>query len=251
MKAIQFRTIILLICAGIFQSSVIFAAADRDALFHQGNEEFSRSEFQAASETFTQLTESEGFSSAVLYNMANSYSQSGKTGKAILTYERALRLSPSDPDIRGNLELLRKEQGLFPKEPSNTEEFFSLLTIRQWSLLALCSLAVIALFQLIGLRYRFTRKTTVTVLTLSFLAFSMGSMGTVFEYRLFNPSVVIATDARILVSPFSSATSIGALQEGRLVYPEKHHHNFSYVADETDRKGWIPAASIEAVVAKE
>lgn len=251
MKAIQFRTIILLTCAVIFQSSVILAATERDAIFHQGNEAYSRGDFQAANEVFTQLTESAGFSPAVLYNMANSYAQSGETGKAILAYERALRLSPSDPDIRGNLELVRKERGLFPKEPSRTEAFFSLLTIRQWSLLALCSLATLALFQLIGLRYRFTRQTTVTVVTLSFFALSLGSIGTVFEYRLFNPSVVIAKDVRLLVSPFSSATSIGAVQEGRLVYPEKNHHDFIYVTDEIDRKGWIPVASVEAVVRPE
>lgn len=251
MRFLQFRTIIFLLCIVVFQSSTTFASTETDALFQQGNEAYSRGDYQAAIQDYRQIIESEGYSPAVLFNLANSYAQSGETGKAILAYERAMRLSPSDPDIRGNLELIKKEKGLFPKEPSKAEKFFTLLTLKQWSLLALCSMATLALFQLIALKYRFTNQTTITVTMLSVLALSLGSVGTVFEYRFFNPSVVTAKDVRLLVSPFTSATSVGAVQEGRLVYPQKHHNDFIYVTDETDRKGWIPIASVEAVVVRD
>lgn len=251
MKTIQFRTIIFLLCLFILQNSAVFAVSETEPLFHQGNEAYSSGDYVTAIRNFQQIIDNEGYSAAVLYNLANSYAQSGERGQAILAYERALRLSPSDPDIKGNLELIKKESGLFPKEPSRAEKFFALLTLKQWSLLALFSLAALTLFNLIGLKYRFTKQTTVTVVTLSALILSLGSIGTVFEYRNFNPSVVIAKDVRLLVSPFTSANSIGALQEGRLVYSQKHHNNFLYVTDETDRKGWTPMASVEAVVIKD
>jgi len=43
----------------------------------------------------------------VLYNLANAYFKLGRLGPAILNYERALRLDPSDQDARDNLELAR------------------------------------------------------------------------------------------------------------------------------------------------
>ena len=73
-------------------------------------------------------------------------------------------------------------------------------------------------------------------------------LATAVRYRDFNPSVVIEADARLLISPFSSASSIGAIQEGRLVFPLKNHGSFTYIKDETDRHGWITTASIEAVI---
>ena len=48
----------------------------------------------------------EGFCSAELYyNLGNSYYRLGQMGRAILNYERALRLSPSMGDARENLDL--------------------------------------------------------------------------------------------------------------------------------------------------
>ncbi|MCP4342562.1 MAG: hypothetical protein GY799_27700, partial [Desulfobulbaceae bacterium] len=65
--------------------------------------------------------------------------------------------------------------------------------------------------------------------------------------QYFNPSVIVSPEVKLFISPFESSASIGALQEGRLVYPQKIHGDFTYVTDETDRKGWIPSAQIESV----
>jgi len=247
MKSSVLNRIIFILCILLFQSSAALANTEIDGLFQQGNEAYSRGDYQAAISNYEQITENAGYSPSVLFNLANSYAQSGEIGRAVLTYERALRLSPSDPDINGNLELVKKERGLFPKEPSRTEQFFSLLTLKQWSALILLSLAVLTIFQLISLTYRFSKQTTISVMSIWSLALCLATAGTIFQYRYFNPSVVISENVRLLVSPFTSANSIGAVQEGRLVYPQSQHGDFVYVTDETDRKGWIPAASIEAV----
>lgn len=247
---IRLPSLILLFCFVLLNSSASFATTNTINLFNQANEAYSRGDYQAAISDYSQIIESEGYAPAVLFNLANSYAQSGSTGKAILAYERAQRLAPSDADISGNLELVKKESGLFPKEPSKAERLFTFLTLQQWSLTALFSLAILAMFQLISLKYKFGKQTAITVVALSLLTLTLGAVGTFFQYNYFNPSVVIASDVRLLVSPFTSATSVGALQEGRLVYPQKHHNEFIYVTDETGRKGWIASSSAEAVVAK-
>jgi tetratricopeptide (TPR) repeat protein len=183
----------------------------------------------------------------VLYNLANSFAQSGQTGKAILNYERALRLSPSDSDISGNLELVKKENGLFPKEPSGAERFFRLLNLNQWTALILFALVLFTAFLLAAMKYRFSRQLNIGVGTSCCLLLCLATAGTLFQYQYFNPSVVISPDGKLFISPFESSASIGALQEGRLVYPQKIHGDFSYVTDETDRKGWIPSSLIESV----
>ncbi len=103
----------------LFLSSTAFLrVALKSSLFQKGNEAYSRGDYAQAIAQYEQITETAGYAPSVLYNLANSYALSGQTGRAVLNYERALRLAPSDSDISGNLELVKKENGLFPREAS-------------------------------------------------------------------------------------------------------------------------------------
>jgi tetratricopeptide (TPR) repeat protein len=248
MNRTGFRFIFPIISAiVILSATAIFAGTFEDGLFQEGNEAYSRGDYAKAISKFEQITETAGYSPAVLYNLANSYVLSGETGRAVLNYERALRLSPSDSDISGNLQLVKKENGLFPKESSGAERFFHLLSLNQWTALIPVSLVLFTAFLLAGMKYRFSRQLNVGVGTSCLLLLCLAIAGTLFRYQYFNPSVVLSPDAKLFISPFESSATIGALQEGRLVYPQKKHGDFSYVTDETDRQGWIPSALIEPV----
>lgn len=237
----------ILLAILLLSATAILAGTVEDSLFQEGNEAYSRGDYAQAISKYEQITETAGYSPSVLYNLANSYALSGKTGRAILNYERALRLSPSDSDISGNLELVKKENGLFPKELSGAERFFQLLSLNQWTALIFFSLVLVTIFMLATIKYRFSRQLNIGVVISCFLLLCLATGGTLFRYQYFNPSVVVSPDVKLFISPFESSASIGALQEGRLVYPQKSHGGFSYVTDETDRKGWIPSRMIESV----
>lgn len=239
-----FPVILSVLC---IQPAVSNGGQSENQLFQQANEAYSRQEYDQAITHYEQLTQDTGFSAAVLYNLANSYAQIGKIGLAVLNYERALRLAPGDSDISGNLDLVRKESGLFAGEYTGAERFFRILELDQWSRLLLLILVLFTLFRLVALRYRFSGKVGTTVAASCLLLFCLAGAGTSYRYRHFNPAVVIVPDGRLLISPFASAASIGAIQEGRLVYPEKEHGDFTYVTDETKRTGWIPRNSIVRV----
>lgn len=223
------------------------ASSSKEELFQQANEAYSRGDYAAAIDDYEQITRLSGYAHGVLLNLANSYAQMGKTGLAVLNYERARRLAPWDPDISGNLGLVKKENGLFPKEPSKTEKFFNLLSLKQWTTLILCSLVLLVLWLLSAMKFGFSRQLTISVSAGCLLSCTLAIAGTFFQYQYFNPSVVIAPNTRLFISPFETAASNGTIQEGRLVYPVKEHGEFTYVTDETNRKGWIPTVSIEAV----
>jgi tetratricopeptide (TPR) repeat protein len=237
---------VLLLCL-LLPSLPCRAGEAEQQLLQQGNEAYSRGDYPQAIGHYQQLIATAGFSAPVLFNLANSYAQSGEIGRAVLNYERALRLAPGDSDIAGNLELVRKESGLFTGEPEGTARFFHLLHLNQWAMLGLVTVVLFALFQLAALRFPFAGKVSAGVAITCLLLFGLAVAGTLSRYRQFNPAVVLAPDARLLISPFSAAGSVGAIQEGRLVYPEKTHGEFTYVRDETNRKGWIPSAMVELV----
>jgi len=232
------------------RSALSQAGAGEEQLFQQGNEAYSRGDYQQAIARYEELTAAVGFSSGVLFNLANSYAQAGKIGLAVVNYERALRLAPTDSDIIGNLEMVRKESGLFVSEAAGADRLFHFLSLDQWAVFALLVLVGFTFFQAATVKFRLGGKTGAGVRIVCILLFCLAVTGTVIRFQGFKPAVVIAADARLLISPFTSATSVGAIQEGRLVYPQKNHGPFTYVRDETNRQGWILSSSLETVVAQ-
>ncbi len=239
---------LLLLLFIIFHAPAVAVAQGNQELFEQGNETYSKGDFSGAAQMYEQLTTTSGYSAGVLFNLANSYAQSGQTGKAILNYERALRLAPSDSDIQGNLELIRKESGLFPREYSWSERFFQLLDLTQWTISALFLLLLLSTFQLASLKFPFSSRTRQLVSTACFMLFILCATGAFFRHKQWQPSVVTESESRLLLSPFSSAASTSSIQQGRLVYPEKTHGGFNYITDETGRRGWIASSAIEPVI---
>jgi len=70
-----------------------------------GDDLYRMGDYQAAAEAY-EATLAEGLSSPELhYNLGGAYYHEGQFGKAILNYERALRLDPSFTDARENLAL--------------------------------------------------------------------------------------------------------------------------------------------------
>lgn len=101
---IALRTPLLLCAIVLLSGTAVFA---QEPFFEQGNREYRDGDYQAAITSYLQILESGYESSALYYNIGNSYFKLGDLGRSILFYERALALNPRDDDARANLELAR------------------------------------------------------------------------------------------------------------------------------------------------
>jgi tetratricopeptide (TPR) repeat protein len=79
----------------------------QEARFAAGNEAYESGAFEEAIVIYEELQAAGVRSSALHYNLGNALFKTSRMGRAILEYERALRLDPSDPDVRDNLKYLR------------------------------------------------------------------------------------------------------------------------------------------------
>lgn len=70
---------------------------------------YSADNFTEAAELYHQAIDSLGTSSDLYYNLGNAYYRMGKPGQAIVAYERALRLNPTNADARTNLEFVNSK----------------------------------------------------------------------------------------------------------------------------------------------
>lgn len=93
MKRLFFISLLLIVSLPVFAQS----------LTEQADSAYTSDEFELASQLYSKAMEEDGSSAEILYNLGNCYYRLGKPGKAILMYERALRLEPTFTDARDNL----------------------------------------------------------------------------------------------------------------------------------------------------
>jgi len=78
-----------------------------EELYQKGNSSYENKDYEGAVSFYEGLVNANQVSAEVFYNLGNSFFKLKKIGKAILNYERALRLAPRDRDARSNLKLAR------------------------------------------------------------------------------------------------------------------------------------------------
>lgn len=97
--------LVLLAFAGVGGQEAPERSTDPTTLFHEGNRLYQEGDFSGALESFQAVLDAGFESGDLFYNLGNAYFKAGDLGRSILSYERALRLQPRDPDTRANLEL--------------------------------------------------------------------------------------------------------------------------------------------------
>jgi hypothetical protein len=83
------------------------ASQTPEELFNQGNDAYQEDQFLEAAGAYRGVLRFGIEDPRVEYNLGNAEFRLGNLGSAILHYERARKLSPTDPDILANLEFAR------------------------------------------------------------------------------------------------------------------------------------------------
>ncbi|MDE6096551.1 MAG: tetratricopeptide repeat protein [Muribaculaceae bacterium] len=95
--------ILVLLAVMVFSNAVSSFAVNKIA---EADSAYSAGEYGKAIELYKTVVEEEGKSVALLYNLGNAYFQEGDYGNAMVCYQRAHRLDPSNPEVNANLRYL-------------------------------------------------------------------------------------------------------------------------------------------------
>lgn len=90
---------IALLFTTIFSTPTLAASS----LIQEADKAYMDDNFEQALQLYNQAAIQEGVSSNLFYNIGNCYYRLGSNGKAIVNYERALKLDPSNSDAATNL----------------------------------------------------------------------------------------------------------------------------------------------------
>lgn len=88
-------------------------------VLQQADSAYNAQNFRTALSLYNKVLDTQGASSRLYYNIGNANYRLGNHGRAIVAYERALRLDPSNADARANLEFVNSTLKGLPEDGSS------------------------------------------------------------------------------------------------------------------------------------
>lgn len=88
----------------MFAAAALSAHTSAAVITAEADSAYKAGDFERAITLYEELADKEGVSPGLLYNLGNASVEAHDYGKAVLCYEKALRLDPSNKEIRRNLE---------------------------------------------------------------------------------------------------------------------------------------------------
>ena len=242
----------LLLSLGLASTSG--AAVDPSALFVRAGGLYSEGRYADAARKYEDVLASGVESANLHYNLGNAYFRAGDVGRAILSYERARRLAPRDPDVLANLAFARGRGAeaeprsllsriLFPLGERMTTDWLFLLGVVTWTaFFVLLAAARVVPSVRVGAR---RGAIAAGILTLVLLTSAL--------YRLLTvelpPHVIVVSDriATIRFEPSTSGAAHFEVKPGAFLRLVAEREGWAQVARSDGLRGWVERKSIEVL----
>lgn len=234
------------------------ASATADELWQAANAAYTAGDYGRAAELYTAIVDKGMYSAPLYYNLANALFKGGETGRAILYYNRALRLAPGDEDIRHNLEYAERST---KDKIEEIPEFFlvswaksvrSTMSCTAWTILSLVLLVAalsLGLIYLLAQRIAM-RKAGFYGMVAAVVCFIASTLMALSERNMLverNEAVVMSSALSVKSSPDKSATDLFVLHEGTVVTIGNTVEGWAEIRIADGNKGWVETERIERI----
>ena len=233
--------------------------SDVDALLAKADSAYIEADYMSAIELYSQVIENEGISATLYMNLGNAYLKVDEISKAILCYERAHILDPSDKDVQFNLELARTKT---VDKVSIVNELFivtwfkqivSLMDINGWSIMTIIMFALAITGFIV---YFLSKKVSIRKISFYFgvilFVFSIFTFifATTQKRKLENrdSAIIMTPSVTVKSTPSDSGTDLFIIHEGRKVKVlDNSMKEWVEIELEDGNKGWVHVDVMEII----
>lgn len=220
--------------------------------FEQANAAYNEGYYDSAVVLYEKIIATEMESVPVYYNMGNAYYKMREYPMAIYCYEKALKLDPSNDDVKTNLAIANL--AIVDKIEPMPQPFFVRIwrNMRSWlsgDLWAWCSVAAFAL--LLVAMFLFLRARRIGLRKLGFfsgiLFLAVFALSVIFAFQLKSASevqdqaIIMAPTVTVKSSPNESSVDLFVLHEGSKVALLETSNGWNKVRIANGSIGWLEA----------
>ncbi len=261
------RTLMVVICAGVclFMArgtglaaqahadtgipKQVHAVQDNAGVFVDAVRAYKAGDYAAAAAQFEAIAATHVKNPDLFYNTGNAYLKAKDIGRAILWYERAKKLAPSDPDLKFNLayaQSLLKDKREAGFSFADILYFWQGLVSLKWLQYTSVTLSfcffIWATVQKIRGRQIFS-----AVGIFIFLIFAATTLAAGLEYNRINSdvkAVVLAEQADVRSGTMDNATLLFDLHAGTRVHVLEKKENYIKIRFAKDKVGWVACSKV-------
>lgn len=232
------------------------AQAETASGFEDGLAAYRSGEWDKAAAAWENAIRSGNAGGALLYNLGNAYYRMQQTGRSILWYERAHRLLPRDPDVKGNLELARLAVIDRIEPPVRLiiwdwiDAVRDYLSLRELALLFHLTGALALVLLLLwrfgpGVAARSMRSALIGALLLVAVAGSWYAWRAVLDGQACG--ILMDEQANVFSAPDAVSTQVFTLHEGTKVRMGERLAGWVNIRLADGRQGWVLSHSVERI----
>ena len=224
-----------------------------------GDSAYAEADYATAIHIYEHLLATEGEAATVYYNLGNGYYKQGEIARAILNYERALLMDPSNGNIQFNLELAKSKA--VDKNAIITElflvrwirSFTAILSADGWAKASiLCFIILIlCLTTFIFTKNKKTKKIIFIFALLSAISTIVANIIAADrkgKMVLRENAIVMEPSVTIRSTPSVNGTELFILHEGKKVkIKDDSMKDWKEIEIEDGNIGWLPASAIEKI----
>lgn len=226
-------------------------------LFEQANLAYKLGSYDSAKTIYHEISNNGILSAELFYNLGNCYFKTNQNAAAILNYERALRINPSDEDIIYNLEIAnsRITDKIDPIDRFFLTKWWHEMALSlnpdTWAfitiLLFTSALALLLLFKF-GTQSNLKKMGLlggIIALVFTATSYSLGSAALNWMNR--QEAIVFAPTVNVKSEPSNKGTDQFVLHEGIKVEILSEESDWVRIKLEDGNSGWIQRQSIESI----
>ena len=246
------RITLLILLAIALMPRFVAAQESFDTWFEQANAAYNEGNYESALEFYNNIVAAEQESAPLFFNMGNTYYKMGTYPMAIYYYEKALKLDPSNADVKTNLEIANLAiadkidvipQSFIAKGWDNVKNMFS---SDSWATVSIVFFAVllVALFLFLRARRVGLRKIGFFVGILALLIFIFSfifSMGKRNEAEIQDQAIIMTPAVTVKSSPNENSVDLFVLHEGAKVALLDEADGWNKVRIANGSEGWLPS----------
>ena len=237
-------------------TGIMVQGQELDSLFNAANKRYQQEEYMKALDLYQQIEKQEMQSSELFFNMGNIYYKTNQVAPSIYYYEKALRMSPNDKDIRFNLSFANTMvlDNIEPLPKSLGQKFMDSVVLKfTYETWAKISVSLAFIFAILFLLYHFsysTSKKRIYFIT-SILSVIFVTMSLFFSYRNKHyvdnkiEAIIFSPQAAVKSAPTNSSDVYFELHEGTKVLVLEALDNWKKIKIADGKMGWIKESDLK------
>ncbi|MBF0521118.1 MAG: SH3 domain-containing protein [Nitrospirae bacterium] len=231
----------------------IAAAETADEVFKQASALYVSGKYDEALKQYETLVK-EGYESGNLYyNMGNCYIKKNNIGYAILYYEKAKRLIPSDTDLRANSEyavsLVKNRQSIGNIQSwmeRRIDRVFDVFTTNGLTVFLLLLYVFIMALLTISIYSGKVKRYAMPIILIAAFLFILSSY--IFYERINVKEAVVLTErADVRYEPFDKATVFFTMYEGMTAEVIDTYNKWYKIKRADSKTGWVRISDIGVI----